>query len=193
MARKLQKHKLIKLNDINEKIKLIDDSDTDYISENGNVYKDYGDNLFFPKKTYLNNHNGYVYCGITYSDGKNRQTRVHRLIAKAFLENPNGYDIVGHKNNIKHDNRLDNLYWTTVQENTQKAYNDGLANNAKGICDSQSQPILAYKNGVLYKEYGSITECSRKLNVPISTIIRRCKKEIKTSYRNYKEFDFEYK
>ena len=73
--------------------------------------------------------NGYKYCGIKYKNGKIISKRVHRLVAEAFIPNPNGYRVVGHKNNIKNDNRVENLYWTTTKENTQKAFDDGLAVN----------------------------------------------------------------
>ena len=52
---------------------------------------------------------GYKYCGITYGE-KNVSKRVHRLVAEAFIPNPNNYVIVGHRNNIKSDNRVENLY-----------------------------------------------------------------------------------
>ena len=196
MERKLHKRireKLINRSEINEEIKLINGSSTDYVSPIGNIYKDYGNGLFFKKKTHINKNNNYVYVGVTMKNGKNRSHRVHKLVATAFLEKPLECTVVGHKNNIKHDNRVENLYWTTVQENTQKAYDDGLAVNKKGYEDSQSKPVNVYKNGVLICDYGSLKECSREMNIPIQTIIRRCNNEIKTVYRKYKEYDFKYK
>ena len=150
------------------------------------------DGVFFKKKTYINKNNNYVYVGVTMRNGKNRSHRVHKLVATAFLENPLGCTVVGHKNNIKHDNRVENLYWTTVQENTQKAYDDGLAVNKKGYEDNQSKAVNVFKNGILFCSYGSLRECSKDMNIPIQTIIRRCNNEIKTVYRKYKEYDFKY-
>ena len=54
LARRNMIEKLIKKEDINEEIKLIKNSLTDYISPNGNVYKDYGNNLYYPKKNFIN-------------------------------------------------------------------------------------------------------------------------------------------
>lgn len=119
---------------------------------------------------------GYKYCGIDYGKG-NITKRVHRLVAEAFIPNPNNYNIVGHKNNIKSDNRVENLYWTTISENTKKAYKDGLAFNDKGFEDSQSKHVLMYrtKTNEFIKEFGSEREASRETKIPISTISRQCR------------------
>jgi hypothetical protein len=42
---------------------------------------------------------------------------VHRLLAKEFIPNPQNRPYVCHKNGVRNDNRLDNLYWGTPQEN----------------------------------------------------------------------------
>ena len=189
----INKKRLFHRDNITEEIVLINGSNTDYITPKGEVYKDCGNNMFIKKKSYINKYNGYEYIGITMKNNKNKTHRLHRLIAIAYIENPNNYDIVGHKDNNKSNNSLDNLYWTTVKENTQKAYNDGLAKNAKGSDDSQSQGVIVYFNNEYLNEYGSLKECSRILGIPLSTIIRRCKDEIKTNFRKYKEYDFKYK
>lgn len=51
---------------------------------------------------------------------------VHRLVASAFLENPNGFDQVNHLNGIKEDNRLSNLEWATNYQNRRHAVENGL-------------------------------------------------------------------
>jgi len=51
----------------------------------------------------------------TYIKGKN--WLVHRLIATAFIDNPHGYETVNHINEIKTDNRIENLEWCTLQQN----------------------------------------------------------------------------
>ena len=52
-------------------------------------------------------------------NGKNK--RVHRLVAEAFIPNPENKSCVDHKNNIRDDNRIDNLRWATIKENNQNA------------------------------------------------------------------------
>lgn len=151
---------------------LIEGSETDYIGTDGIVYKLKEDGLFFPKKNLVNRHNGYVYCRPTYIEG-NKNRRLHVLLAKAFIPNPENLPVVGHWDNNKENCSLENLYWTTVQENTQKAFDDGLLVNDKGIEDSQAKHIACYRNsGELVSVYGSQREAVRLISgAKLSTIV----------------------
>lgn len=101
----MSKNGSLDINEIKEQIKLIEDSFCYYVSCNGNVYKKDKHCKFLKKK--LNYHkNGYVYTIYINKSGKIITRRVHRLVTTAFIENRNNYTIVGHKNNIKTDNRV---------------------------------------------------------------------------------------
>ncbi|MBP3801438.1 MAG: hypothetical protein J6I85_05415 [Clostridia bacterium] len=69
MARRNMTGLLINKNNIKEELKLIKGSSTDYITPTGKIYKDYGNNMYYPKRNFVNKNNGYLYCGITYNEG----------------------------------------------------------------------------------------------------------------------------
>lgn len=189
MARRNLSDKLIHKSSITEELRLINGSETDYITPSGSVYKDYGNDMFLKKKTHISTSCGYTYCGITFKDG-NKQRRVHRLVAEAYLPNPENLPFVGHKNNVKSCTDVNQLYWTDAKENTQRAYDDGLAKNASGFDDSQSFPIDVYTvNGKYIESCGSVHEASEKYKVSMSTVLRHCRNEV-NEYRGSFTFRF---
>ena len=180
-ATKKYDEKLINKNNINEPIILIDGSDTDYISPSGTVYADYDNDMYYPKYPFENKHNHYMYVNVLFSGEKMKTRRVHVLLAKAFLYNPNPkiYKIVGHKDNDKHNNDLSNLYWTTNQENTQKAVDDGLNKNkiAQDNENSNFVKVLDKDTLEIVGIYGSYRECNRCIeNSTLGSISRMCNK-----------------
>lgn len=62
---------------------------------------------------------GYKTVSLYY--GKQKNYRVHRLVATAFLDKKPETDVVNHKNKIRDDNRVTNLEWCTVEYNNQHA------------------------------------------------------------------------
>ena len=183
MARRNMYDKLISRNNIKEEIRLIKNSETDYISPSGKVYKDYGNNMFYPKTNFINKNNGYLYASITYPEGQ-KQRRVHILVAEAYLPNPNNYPIVLHKDNDKSNPNVDNLEWNTISMNTKNAYRDNLAKNDKSWEDSQSVHVCSFDlNGNLLQRYGSVGEASRELKITKTTILNQCNHKVKTKPR----------
>ena len=72
-------------------------------------------------------------------DGKYKDFSVHRLVAQAFIPNPENKLTVNHKNGDKLDNRVENLEWATREENMQHAYDNGLKKSIKGSSNSNSK------------------------------------------------------
>lgn len=66
--------------------------------------------------------NGYMHVSLTQEGKKKKSASVHRLVAKAFVANPDNKKYVNHKNGDKKDNRAENLEWCTASENSKHAY-----------------------------------------------------------------------
>jgi hypothetical protein len=103
-------------------------------------------------------------------NGKVKPYLVHRIIAKAFIPNPNNKPQINHINGIKTDNRLENLEWTTQSENVIHAYKIGLCTN-KGethylskLTENDVLQIRKLKGSMLQKDI------AKKYNVKISCI-----------------------
>lgn len=68
---------------------------------------------------------GYLDVALTDPEGIQKYYRINRLVAIAFIPNPDNLPQVDHINNIKDDNRVENLAWVTCKETINKAWRDG--------------------------------------------------------------------
>lgn len=75
--------------------------------------------------------NGY-YTVVFYKEKKAKTKKIHRLVAEAFIPNPENKPCVNHINGNKTDNRLENLEWCSKKENVIHAHKTGLISPAYG-------------------------------------------------------------
>lgn len=120
---------------------------------------------------FTTNKNGYN--TISLLNGKKRKnTSVHRLVAQAFIPNPENKPQINHKNGIKTDNRIENLEWATASENTQHAYDTGLEKKKigelNGRCILKELDVLKIKEFI--KQPHSLVELGNRYGVSSSTI-----------------------
>jgi hypothetical protein len=85
-------------------------------------------------KAGLSSH-GYLTVALS-KDGLAKKTYyVHRLVACAFIDNPDNKECVDHKDNNKANNQLTNLRWATTKENSQNSkLSNNNTSNIKGVC-----------------------------------------------------------
>ena len=127
---------------------------------------------------------GYIYIHISVN-GKEKQLRLNRLIAIAFIPNPNNKEQVNHLNGNKADNRVENLEWATRSENGKHAYKMGLLdkNKMQQMWDRKKKPVI--KIGEHKKEwYESITSAAKLSGNTIAQIERYIKKGVQDKQGN---------
>lgn len=162
------------------------------ISNNGNVrsfskWKN-GDFLRFGMTT-----TGYYYVNLVV-DGRRKikQERVHRLVAKAFLDNPNNLPEVNHIDGNKLNNNVNNLEWVSRNQNIQHAYDTKLIPKFYGKRHPLSKQIVQKrKDGSVVKVWGSLADINRQTGYAMNGIICCCKK--KPRYHTAYGFIWEYK
>lgn len=121
----------------------------------------------------------YGYQCVVLWDGRNNYRTVHRLVAEAFCDKPNGCNVVNHVDCNKQNNNAANLEWTTVQGNTKHAYDnsevfqDHLQRVNKLGVEAHKVKVDAFYNGEYIGSYNSKKEAADHLGVSEKTIYNR--------------------
>ena len=113
----------------------------------------------------------YIHVGL-WENGKVTYRNVHRLVAEAFIENPNNYPEVNHKDEDKTNNTVENLEWCTHAYNNNYGSKKASTRGAKNP-QSKLQPedvVFIMENHKLYGGNMGTTELAKRFNMSVTGI-----------------------
>ena len=117
------------------------------------------------RKPVLNKGNGYYMLFLAGKFNK-KCVYVHRVVAQAFCENPKNLEIVNHINEVKTDNRAENLEWCS------KEYNNSFNGKDQRSC----KPIIKISMGEEYiATWNGAREAAKKLGIEYKNISAVCR------------------
>lgn len=144
------------------------------ISNKGRVYSMRRNIILKPKTDKY----GYYAVGL-WSNDKIHHITIHRLVADAFIDKPDGCDVVNHLDCDKKNNNVSNLEWTTVQKNTKhaydniKSYHDHVQRVNKIGIEARKIKIDAYYNGEYVGSFNGKQETAKELGISEKTVYNR--------------------
>ena len=160
------------------------------VSNKGNIRsKEYNDSLGHLRsskklKKQVNNC-GYEYVILSSKEEKHKTLTVHRIVAKTFIPNPEEKEDVNHIDGNKLNNNVNNLEWTTTQENIIKRYEIGIdGNNYKRVSQFD-------KDGNLVGSFPSSYEAERITGISRTHIGGCCRGERLTAGGYVWKFEIE--
>jgi hypothetical protein len=122
------------------------------ITEDGRVWSYYVGKYISPAISKI----GYYYVNIKNKDKERKHMFIHRLVALAYIPNPDNKPDVNHKDGDKSHNEVSNLEWMTKSENSQDAWDTGLFYKDKNfykITCEQDNTMLEFSCCVDNKSY----------------------------------------
>lgn len=140
---------------------LVNGIDTPFytITPEGKVYNSEGHLM-----SQILTHDGYY--RVKLSKGVKRSMyRVNRLVAENFIPNPNNYPIVNHLNNIRTDNRVENLEWCDNSKNQKQRFINSQGTKAKKV-------EMLDLNGSLIKVYSTPLEAFKETGIQRQNIAK---------------------
>ena len=120
------------------------------VSTLGVVRRKEGAKYYYTNRTHIKsyrNSRGYE-CVNLYLQSKVYKFQVHRLVASAFIPNPDGLPVVNHKDGNPLNNHVDNLEWVTQSQNMKHAWDTGLLTNRAVNASTKQKNATSQFKGV---------------------------------------------
>jgi hypothetical protein len=130
------------------------------------------------------------YARVPLSNGTNDQKkyRVHRLVAIAFIPNPNNYPNINHVNSDRKDNNISNLEWCTQAQNNLHAYRYGFKRPVKARLGVRGVPTKASRSVAQFDLAGNFiriwachSQVKRDMDIAASSVSGCCMGRLKTA------------
>lgn len=119
---------------------------------------------------------GYLHVTL-FKDGIRKIFKVHRLVAMAFIPNPNNFPQINHRNEITTDNCVENIEWCDA------SYNCSYGSRIDRIKKKQEKTVYQYSiDGILIKIWRSANEIQRSTGMSQSFITDTCNGKHKLAY-----------
>lgn len=124
--------------------------------------------------------NGYYRVSLSFKD-KVTYKHIHRLVAEAFIPNPNNYPCINHKDEVRTNNNVDNLEWCSYYYNN--TYKDIRERMAKTYSKNHSRAVeMLSLSGRKIREFSSVKEAAIFVGGTSTSIDRAIAKTRKTAY-----------
>ena len=149
------------------------------VSNLGRVRKNTRKNHSEVISDFCKDRDGYCRCSVQKLDGKYSSQPVHRLVAKAFIPNPENKTCVNHVDNNRTNNRVDNLEWVTPKENVYHSFVKGDRKKLKNVQRTTVLTDFQVSQIAKLRTLYTVNQVSKLLNIKYSTlknIIRRVNK-----------------
>lgn len=110
---------------------------------------------------------------------KRKYYLIHRLVALAFIPNPDNKPCIDHINTDRTDNRVCNLQWCSHKENSN---NPNTKNKVMSYSNYKSKPIIQFsKDGELIRKWDCIRDVQREMGINNASISECCNGKRKTA------------
>lgn len=130
------------------------------ISSMGNIRSFYPHNFRKGDRLRTFENGGYRRAAL-YKDGKLCKILVHRLVAKAFIPNPDNKPYINHKDGNRSNNNIENLEWVTSRENVLDGVRRGTITTENAL-KKLMKPVKQFTlDGQYIRSYGSMAEAKR--------------------------------